>query len=149
MCVNTIWWPLYFHFSYCNVTADRAASVSYCNVYILLHCFMLKRSSSSAQHHHVSAYTFALFNMSNVSSESGSSEKRERERERERETERERQREREREKERERKRVREREMLNAVSQIQTNESECERRRAIDQRAGSCFIGDSVSRIADE
>ena len=37
----------------------------------------------------------------------------------------------------------------AVSQTQTKESECEGRRAIEQRAGSYFIVDIVSRIADE
>ena len=41
------------------------------------------------------------------------------------------------------------EVLKTVSQTQKNESECERRRAIEQRAGSCFIVDGASRIADE
>ena len=40
-------------------------------------------------------------------------------------------------------------LLCTVSQTQANESECERRRAIRQRAGSCFIVDGSSRIADE
>ena len=39
--------------------------------------------------------------------------------------------------------------VSSVSQAQTSELECEGRRAIEQKAGSCFIVDSVSRIADE
>ena len=39
--------------------------------------------------------------------------------------------------------------LNAVSQTQINESECERRRGVEQRAGWSFVVDSVSRVADE